>query len=114
MTSDYASMRRTAVQVQAAMIVTCLDLTARTLRLAATEALTLAEVAAQPWRLPAAQRQTAVEDAMRTFYVAHVQFLRGLSGAPALALMVFLNQLDLRRGERPAPGSAAGSTGQPD
>ncbi len=114
MTSDYASMWRTAAQVQGAMIGTWLDLAARGLRLATAEAQVLAEVAARPCRVAAEQRQTAVEDAVWAFYAGHAQLLRALSGAPGLAAMIFLNQLDLRRGPRAAPDADDAGMPQPD
>jgi hypothetical protein len=53
---------------------------------------------AQPLRAGPEQRQNAIEDALWTAYAAHEELLRAMTGLPRLAILVFLNELDLRRG----------------
>jgi hypothetical protein len=93
-------MLRTAVQVQGAVAATCLDLAGRWFVSATAEAGVVARAVAQPFRTQADQRQNAVEDAVWTLYEAHERMLRSMTGAPAASILVFLNELDVRRGRR--------------
>jgi hypothetical protein len=102
MTPDYSMMLRTAVQVQGAMSATCVDLLSRWCRYATNGAAVLAKTAVEPLRTPPERRQNAVEDALWTAYAAHEELLRALTGASTLSMLVFLNELDIRRGPRPA------------
>jgi hypothetical protein len=100
--SDYSMMLRTAGQVQGAMSATCVDLLSRCCRFAANGAAVLARAAVEPLRTPPEWRQSAVEDALWTAYAAHEETLRALTGVSSLSMLIFLNQLDMRRGPRPA------------
>lgn len=107
MTPNYSMMLRTALQVQGAVSATCLDLTARCARFLASEAVMVARTAIRPVLTPPEQRQNAVESSVWTVYLAHGRLLRAISGVPALSALVFLNELDIRRGPRkPATGEA--------
>jgi hypothetical protein len=102
MTSDYAILLRTAAQIQGAMSATCIDLLSRWGRFAIGGAAMVVTTALDPLRVPAEQRQSAIEDAIWTTYSAHEQLLRAMSGASTMSVLVFLNKLDMRRGPRPA------------
>ena len=102
MTPDYSMMLRTAGQVQGAMGATAVNLLSRWCGFAASGAAVLAQAVAEPLRTSPARRQNAVEDAVWTAYAAHEELLRALSGASTLSVLVFLNELDIRRGPRPA------------
>jgi hypothetical protein len=102
MTPDYSMMLRTAVQVQGAMSATCVDLLSRWCRFATNGAAVLARTAVEPLRTPPERRQNAIEDAIWTAYAAQEELLRALTGASTLSMLVFLNELDIRRGPRPA------------
>jgi hypothetical protein len=100
MTPDYSMMLRTAVQVQGAVFATCLDLASRCTRFLASEAAIVTRTAMQPLQTPPEQRQNAVENTVWTLYEAHQLLLRGMSGVPALSILIFLNELDRQRGPR--------------
>jgi hypothetical protein len=102
MKTDYSMMLRTAVQVQGAMSATCVDLLSRWCRFATNGAAVLAQTAVEPLRTPPERRQNAIEDAIWTAYAAHEELLRAVSGASPLSMLLFLNELDIRRGPRPA------------
>ena len=102
MTPDYSMMLRTAMQVQGAMSATCADLLSRWGRFVSNGAAVLAQTAVAPLRTPPERRQNAVEDAVWTAYAAHEELLRALTGASTLSILIFLNELDMRRGPRPA------------
>jgi hypothetical protein len=102
MTPDYTMMLRTAGQVGGAMGATAVNLFGRGFRLAASGVEVLAQAAVEPLRSPPERRQNAVEDAVWTAYAAHEELLRALSGLSTLSVLVFLNELDIRRGPRPA------------
>ena len=102
MPSDYSTMLRTAGQVQGAMSATCVDLLSRFCRFAGKGAAVLAQAAVEPLRAPPEWRQNAIEDAIWTAYAAHEEMLRALTGASSLSMLIFLNELDMRRGPRPA------------
>lgn len=102
MTPDYSMILRTAEQVGGAMSATAVNLLVRSCRFAASEAAVLAQAASEALRTPPERRQKAVEDAVSTAYAAHEELLRALSGASTLSVLVFLNELDMRRGPRPA------------
>ena len=107
MTPNYSMMLRTALQVQGAVSATCLDLSARSARFLASEAAVVASAAMRPMLTPPEQRQNAVESSIWALYLAHERLLRAMSGMPALSVLVFLNELDIRRGpRRPATGEA--------
>jgi hypothetical protein len=102
MPSDYSMMLRTAGQVQGAMSATRVDLLSRFCRFTTNGAAVLAQAAVEPLRTPPERRQNAVEDAIWTAYAAHEEMLRALTGASSLSMLIFLNQLDIHRGPRPA------------
>jgi hypothetical protein len=98
MTPDYRTMLRTAAQVHGAATAAWLELASRSGRFLLSGFETLARSAAQPLRVAPEQRQNAIEDAVWTAYTAHEELLRAMTGLPRLAILVFLNELDLRRG----------------
>src|ERR1700716_4625084 len=102
MTPDYSMMLRTAVQVQGAMSAPCADVLSRWCRFATNGAAVLARTAVEPLRTPPERRQNAVEDAIWTAYEGHEELLRALTGASTLSMLIFLNELDMRRGPIPA------------
>ncbi len=102
MTPDYSMILRTAAQVQGAMGATCVDLLSRWCRFAGNGATVLARAAVEPLRTPPERRQNAVEDALWTAYSGYEELLRALTGASSLSILIFLNELDMRRGPRPA------------
>jgi hypothetical protein len=102
MTPDYSTMLRTAAQVQGAMSAAFIDLASRWCRFSMSGVAILARSAIQPLRVPIEQRQNALEDSIWTAYTAHEELLRAAMGASRLALLIYLNELDLRRGVRPA------------
>jgi hypothetical protein len=111
MTPDYATMLRTAVQVQGALAATCCELAARWARFSAHEAGRVAESLGTALRAGPEQRQRAVEAALHGSYVAHEELLRGVTGAGRLGLLVLLNEIDRHRGPRavgPDPADAVG------
>jgi len=91
-------MLRTAAQVHGAATAAWLELASRSGRFLLSGFETLARSAAQPLRVAPEQRQNAIEDAVWTAYTAHEELLRAMTGLPRLAILVFLNELDLRRG----------------
>ena len=97
MRSDYRTMLRTAAQVQGAECAAWFELGSRSGRFLISGFETLARSAAQPLRVGPEQRQNAIEDAFWTAYTAHEELLRAMTGLPRLAILVFLNELDLRR-----------------
>jgi len=98
MRSDYRTMLRTAAQVQGAASAAWLELASRSGKFLMSGFETLVRSAAQPLRVDPEQRQNAIEDAVWTAYTAHEELLRAMTGLPRLAILVFLNELDLRRG----------------
>jgi hypothetical protein len=103
MAANYPAMLRTAMQVQGAAAATWLNLAGRASQFALQEMTGLARAGAAPLLADRDHRQTACEDALWTGYMAHQQFLRALTGASRLSLLVFLNELDQRRGARAMP-----------
>jgi hypothetical protein len=102
MTPDYSMMLRTAGQLGGAMSATGVNLLSRWYRFASNGAAVLARAAVEPLRTPPEQRQNAIEDGLWTAYAAHEELLRAVTGASTLSMLVFLNELDIRRGPRPA------------
>lgn len=98
MAPDYRTMLRTAAQIQGAASAAWIELALRSGRFLISGFETLAGSAAQPLRVGPEQRQNAIEDAVWTAYTAHEELLRAMTGLPRLAMLVFLNELDLRRG----------------
>ena len=98
MTPDYRTMLRTAAEVQGAATAAWLEIASRSSRFLMSGFETLARSAAQPLRVSPEQRQSAIEDAVWTAYTAHEELLRAMTGLPRLAVLIFLNELDLRRG----------------
>ncbi|HEX5325878.1 MAG TPA: hypothetical protein VFW75_04350 [Acetobacteraceae bacterium] len=105
MTPDYRTMLRSAVQVQAATNAAGLEFAIRSGRFLANGAMLLMRAAAGPLGAAPEHRQAAVEDAVWTAYAAHEELLRAATGMSRLAALIFLNELDLRRGDRPASDS---------
>jgi hypothetical protein len=103
MAANYPAMLRTAAHVQGAMTATWLNLARRGTAFAWESLTEVARAGAAPLLTDNTQRQAACEDAIWTAYVAHQQFLRAVTGASRLSLLVFLNELDQRRGARPMP-----------
>jgi len=97
MASDYRIMLRTAAQVQGAASAAWLELASRSGKFLMSGFETLVRSAVQPLRVGPEQRQNAIEDAVWTAYTAHEELLRAMTGLPRVAMLVFLNELDLRR-----------------
>jgi hypothetical protein len=97
MTSDYATMLRSVAQVQGAAAAAWMELALRSGRFLVSGAETLIRSMAQPFRAGQDRPQNAIEDAVWTAYSAHEEMLRAMTGLPRLAILVFLNELDLRR-----------------
>jgi hypothetical protein len=106
MTTNYPAMLRTAGQVQGAMAATWFNLAGRASQFAMQGITEVARAGVAPLLADNTDRQTACEDAIWTAYSAHQQYLRALTGASRLSLLVFLNELDRRRGARPMPSEA--------
>ncbi|MBN9508630.1 MAG: hypothetical protein J0I21_05860 [Alphaproteobacteria bacterium] len=100
MAPDYATMLRTAVQVQGALAATCCELAARWAQVSAHTAGRLAESLGTALRAGPDHRQRALEAVLHGSYVAHEESLRGMTGAGRLALLVLLNEIDRHRGPR--------------
>lgn len=105
MTPDYRTMLRTAAQVQAATNAAGLEFAIRSGRFLANGAMLLMRAAAGPLGARPEHRQAAIEDAVWTAYTAHEELLRAATGMSRLAALIFLNELDLRRGDRSASDS---------
>lgn len=97
MTPDYRTMLRTAAEVQGAATAAWLELASRSGRFLISGFGMLIRSTAQPLRAPPGQRQSAIEDAVWTAYTGHEELLRAMTGLPRLAVLIFLNELDLRR-----------------
>jgi hypothetical protein len=103
MTPDYRTMLRTAAEVQSAATAAWLELASRSSRFLMSGIETFVRSAAQPLRVSPEQRQSSIEDAVWTAYAAHEELLRAMTGVPRLAILIFLNELDLRRGTLARP-----------
>jgi len=90
-------MLRTTAQVHGAATAAWIELASRSGRFLISGFETLLRSAVQPLRVGPEQRQNAIEDAVWTAYTAHEELLRAMTGLPRLAVLVFLNELDLRR-----------------
>jgi hypothetical protein len=66
----------------------------------ASQAAIVTRAAVQPLQTPPQRRQNAVDNTVWTLYEAHQLLLRGISGVPALSILIFLNELDRQRGPR--------------
>ncbi len=97
---EYSMMLQTAVQVQGALSATFLDLATRFSQFLLSEVNVLVGTTLTPFRAPREQRQTALENSVWTLCETHERLLRGISGVPALSVLIFLHELDRRRGPR--------------
>jgi hypothetical protein len=96
-------MLRTVAEVQGAATTAWLELATRSSRFLMSGFETLARSAAQPLRVNPEQRQSASENTVWTAYTAHEELLRAMTGLPRLAMLIFLNELDLRRSNLARP-----------
>lgn len=102
MNPDYPTMLRTVANVQGAMAATCVDLAARWIRFSFSGVATVVGAAVEPLRAAPEHQQAAIEDGVWTAYIAHEEVLRSITGAWGAGLLIFLNELDRRRGPKPA------------
>jgi hypothetical protein len=105
MTRICFEMLGTALRVQTAMATACIEVAYRLASRATEEAGGVAESVLDVAKAPALRRQRAAEDAVWSAYASHEEMVRAAAGASSLSLLLFLNELDRRRGPRTPPGA---------
>jgi hypothetical protein len=107
MLTDYRTMLAGMAGVQAAAMAAAATTTARFAELVLREGELSVRTLFDALAPSRGVEQETLEDAVASVYERQAEFFHGCAGLPRFWLMVFLGELDWRRGRRPIPPTEA-------